>query len=165
MTVVARNPSRRLYFRGSTGRFAPTHPTDETRVHDPLLAGRRLAMRMIAWQAVATALAALAVTPFDARSALAVVSGGAAVTLGAALAAVLTYRGGVQPAGVVLVRWFAGVVGRWIIAGTLLVLALGTWRLPALPVLAGVVLALVAQVAGAMRRPTNSLRGSNLHGG
>lgn len=134
-------------------------------MHDPLLAGRRLATRAVAWQAGATTLAALAVTPFDARSALAVVCGGAAVTLGTALAAFLAYRGGVQPASVVLVRWFAGVVGRWIIAGTLLVLALGTWRLPALPVLAGVVLALVAQIAGALRRPTNSLRGSNPHGG
>lgn len=121
-------------------------------------------MHAIAFQAGATALAGLALTPFDARSALAVVSGGAAVTLGSALAAILTYRGGVQPAGIVLVRWFAGVVGRWIVAGTLLVLALGIWRLPALPVLVGVVLALVAQVVGAMRRPKNSLRGSN-HGG
>ena len=138
---------------------------DEIRVQDPLLAGRRLATRAIVWQAGATALAALAVTPFDARSALAVVSGGAAVILGSALAAILSYRGGVQPATVVLVRWFAGVVGRWIVTGTLLVLALGTWRLPALPVLAGVVLALVAQVVGAARRPKNSLRGSNPHGG
>lgn len=121
-------------------------------MHDPLLAGRRLATRAIAWQAGATALAAAVVLPLGAHRALAVAAGGAAVTLGAAAAAWLAWRGGVQGANVVLARWFAGVVARWVVVGTVLVLALGTWRLPALPVLAGVVLALVAQVAAASRR-------------
>lgn len=121
-------------------------------MHDPLLAGRRLATRAIAWQAGATALAALAAVPLGAHRALAVAAGGAAVTLGAAAAAWLAWRGGVQPAHAVLARWFAGVVVRWMLAGAVLALALGTWRLPALPVLAGVVLALLAQVAATLRR-------------
>lgn len=121
-------------------------------MHDPLLAGRRLATRAIAWQAGATALASLATLLLGARHALGVAAGGAAVVLGTAAAAWLAWRGGVQPANAVLLRWFAGVVARWMLAGTVLVLALGTWRLPALPVLAGVVLALVAQAAVALRR-------------
>ena len=121
-------------------------------MHDPTNAGRRLASRAIAWQAGATMLAALAFLAHGAPSALAAAVGGGAVVAGAVVAAWLSYRGGVQPATVVLVRWFAGVVARWVVALLVLVLGLGVWRLPALPLLAGVVLALAAQGLAALRR-------------
>ncbi|HZX79630.1 MAG TPA: hypothetical protein VFE72_01585, partial [Lysobacter sp.] len=60
--------------------------------------------------------------------------------------------GGIQPATVVLVRWFAGVVVRWIVVLAGLVIGLGVWRLPALPLLAGVAVALAAQGLVALRR-------------
>ena len=117
-----------------------------------MTAGRRLASRAIGWQAGATALAALAFSLRGAPEALAVLVGGGAVVLGSLLAAWLSYRGGVQPATVVLVRWFAGVVVRWIAVLVVLVLGFGIWRLPPLPLLAGVAVALAAQGLVALRR-------------
>lgn len=144
--------ARVLYFRGFTGPFAYPPQTDESCVHDPTNAGRRLASRAIVWQVGATALAALAFLAYDATSALAAALGGGAVATGTGAAAWLSYRGGVQPATVVLVRWFAGVAVRWIVVLGGVLFGLAVWRLPALPLLAGVALALAAQGLVALRR-------------
>ncbi|MFD0326574.1 hypothetical protein [Lysobacter gummosus] len=61
--------------------------TDETRVHDPMSAGRRLASRAIAWQAGATALASLAFFSLGAMHALAAAVGGGAAVAGSFVAA------------------------------------------------------------------------------
>ena len=73
--------------------------TDESRVHDPLSAGRRLASRATAWQAGAAALVALAFLPFGAPSALAAAVGGGAIVAGSVVAALMALGGGIQPAG------------------------------------------------------------------
>jgi F0F1-type ATP synthase assembly protein I len=117
-----------------------------------MTAGRRLALRAIVWQVVATTLVALAFLPLDAAYAVAAVAGGLAVAVAHATAAWLSYRGGVQPAGVVLSRWFIGVLVRWMVVLVALVLCFGVWRLAPLPVLAGAVAALLGQGAVALRR-------------
>lgn len=121
-------------------------------MHDPINAGRRLALRAIVWQLGATVLAAMACLGIGAPEALAAAVGGGAVAVANAVAAWLSYRGGVQPATVVLVRWFAGVAVRWIVVLGGLMVALAAWRLPALPLLAGVAVALAAQGLIALRR-------------
>jgi ATP synthase protein I len=117
-----------------------------------MTAGRRLASRAIAWQSVATTLAALALLAHGAASALAALVGGGAVVAGTLAAAWISYRGGVQPANVVLVRWFAGVVTRWAVVLLVLLLGFAVWRLPELALLAGVAIALAAQGLCALRR-------------
>lgn len=117
-----------------------------------MTAGRRLASRAIAWQIGATTLAALAFFAHGAASALAALAGGGAVAAGTLAAAWLSYRGGVQPANVVLVRWFAGVMVRWAVVLLVLLLGFAVWRLPSLALLAGVAIALVAQGLCALRR-------------
>lgn len=117
-----------------------------------MTAGRRLASRAIAWQVGATALVALAFLARGVDSALAAAVGGGAVVAGALAAAWLSYRGGVQPANVVLVRWFAGVMVRWVVVLLALLLGFAVWRLPSLALLAGVAVALAAQGLGALRR-------------
>ena len=117
-----------------------------------MTAGRRLASRAIVWQIGATTLAALAFLALGAASALAALVGGGAVVAGTLAAAWLSYRGGVQPANVVLVRWFAGVMVRWVVVLVVLLLGFAVWRLPSLALLAGVALALAAQGLGALRR-------------
>lgn len=118
-----------------------------------LSVARRTAVRASVWQLGAVLLLAsvlwLAASPAHAGAALA---GGLAMTLGSALSAWLMVGGGVSPAGVVLGRWFLGMVAKWVVVSTGVGLALAAWRLPALPVLGGVVLALVVNVLVATRR-------------
>jgi F0F1-type ATP synthase assembly protein I len=117
-----------------------------------MMAGRRLASRAIVWQAGATALVVLVFLVSEAAHALAAAAGGLAIVAAHAAAAWLSYRGGVQPAGAVLVRWFVGVLVRWAVVLVALVLCFGVWRLAPLPVLAGAVAALLGQGAVALRR-------------
>jgi F0F1-type ATP synthase assembly protein I len=109
--------------------------TDETRVHDPLSAGRRLASRAIAWQAGATALTALAFYSLGAPSALAAAVGGGAAVAGNLAAARMALGGGVQPAGSAIGRLLLGVIFKWVAVLTVLGLGMAVWRLPPLPML------------------------------
>lgn len=121
-------------------------------MHDPLSAGRRLAIRTIAWQAGTTALLALGFLVKGAPQALAVVMGGGAVLAGAAIAARFMVGGGVRSAESVLLRWFAGMALKWVVVLAVLFCSLAVWRLPPLPLLLGILVALVAQVYGSSRR-------------
>ena len=118
-----------------------------------LSAARRTAVRASVWQVAAVLVLAgvfgLAAGP---AHALAVLVGGAAMVLGSALAAWFMVGGGVNPAGVVLGRWFLGMVAKWLVVGIALWLGLAVWRVPALPLLAGLVVALLAHVAASTRR-------------
>lgn len=119
-----------------------------------LSVARRTAVRASAWQAVAVlvlaAVVGLAAGPAHASGVLA---GGLAMLLGSALAAWFMVGGGVNPAGVVLGRWFLGMVAKWLVVGLALWLGLAVWRVPALPLLAGLVVALLAHVIASTRRP------------
>ncbi len=120
--------------------------TDETRVHDPLSAGRRLASRAIAWQAGATALVALAFYSEGASFALAAAIGGGAAVAGSLVAARMALGGGVQPAGMAVGRLLAGVIFKWVAVLTVFGLGLAWWRLPPLPMLVGLLAATLAFV-------------------
>lgn len=115
-------------------------------MHDPLSAGRRLASRATAWQAGATALAALAFLLHGAPSALAAAVGGGAVVAGGAAAALVALGGGAQPAGAAMGRLLAGVMLKWVVVFAVLALGLAGLKLPPLPMLVGVLAATLAFV-------------------
>ena len=109
-------------------------------------AGRRLAQRTLAWQVVAAVLVALAFLPKGMPEALAALAGGLALLLGNWLSARIALGGGVAPAAAALGRLLAGVLVKWLVVAVVLALALGVFRWPALPVLAGVAAAVLANV-------------------
>lgn len=116
--------------------------------------GRRLAQRAIAWQAVATVLVALAFLAKGPSPALGVVVGGGAVTLAAWASAAVAFGGGVAPAaGTAFARLLLGMALKWVLVLVVLGLALAVFRLPGLPLLAGVIAATLALVlANSIRR-------------
>ena len=111
--------------------------------------GRRLARRAIIWQAAAVAVAALAFLAKGAEWALAVAVGGAAIAVGAWLSSVIAST-------VALARLMAGVAVKWVVVVGVLLLGIALAGLPPLPMVVGVVVALVAQLlamAGPAPRP------------
>jgi len=122
-------------------------------VSNPIAAGRRLAQRAIAWQAVATVLVALAFLAKGLPWVLAVLVGGGAVTLAAWLSARVALGGGVSPAGSAFARLLLGMALKWFVVLVAVVIALGPLRLPGIPLLAGVIAATLALVlANSIRR-------------
>ena len=118
--------------------------------------GRRLARRAIIWQTAAVAVAALAFLAKGADWALAVAVGGAAIAVGAWLSSVIALGGGISPSTVALARLMAGVAVKWVVVVGVLLLGIALAGLPPLPMLVGVVVALVAQLlamAGPAPRP------------
>jgi F0F1-type ATP synthase assembly protein I len=113
------------------------------RVHDPIAAGRRAALRAVAVQGLVVALLAAVFLAGDAREALAVGVGGLALVLGNALSAVVALSG-IVPAPVAFGRLLLAAMGKWLVAIVVLATALAIWRLPALPLLAGLVAGLLA---------------------
>ena len=113
---------------------------------NPIAAGRRLAQRATAWQAVATVLVALAFLAKGLPSVLAALVGGGAVTLAAWLSALVALGGGVSPAGTAFARLLMGMALKWLLVLVAIVIALGLFRLPGLPLMAGVIAATLALV-------------------
>ena len=109
-------------------------------------AGRRLTLRVVANQAVATLLTAVACLMIGSRDALAALAGGGAMTLGSLGAAWGAFGGGVVGAGMALGRLLLGTAVKWLVVAVGLYLAMAVWRLPAVPVLAGAALAAAAFV-------------------
>lgn len=107
-------------------------------------AGRRLALRAVGCQLIAVMLVALAFLLQGPGAALAAAVGGSGVALGNALAARVALGGGVVAAGAAFVRLLAATLLKWLLAITVLAIALVVWRLAPLPMLAGFAVALVA---------------------
>ena len=116
------------------------------RVLNSAAAGRRLALRVVAVQALATLLTALACLMIGPRAALAALAGGGSMTLGSLVAAWGAFGGGVVGGGVALGRLLLGTAVKWLVVALGLYLAMAVWRLPAVPVLAGAALAATAFV-------------------
>ncbi|HUH90012.1 MAG TPA: hypothetical protein VLZ76_05045 [Lysobacter sp.] len=146
LLAVAANIRGLYNSAASSGERLPTLLTDEPSVHDPMSAGRRLALRAIAFQAGATALTTLAFLAHGVPSALGAVMGGGAVVAGGGVATLVALGGGVQPAGTVIGRLLAGVILKWLVVFAVLALGLAGFKLPPLPMLAGVVATTLAFV-------------------
>ena len=119
-------------------------------------AGRRLALRVVAYQAIATLLTALACLTIAPRAALAALAGGGAMTLGSLAAAWGAFGGGVVGGGAALGRLLLGTAVKWLLVALGLYLAMAVWQLPAVPVLAGAALAAAAFMFAARRGTTRT---------
>jgi len=108
--------------------------------------GWRQALRVVAYQAVATLLAAAACLVLGPRAAMAALVGGGAMVLGSLLAAWGAFGGGVAGAGTALGRLLLGTALKWMVVAGGLYLAMAVWRLPAVPALAGAAFAAAAFV-------------------
>lgn len=109
-------------------------------------AGRRLVLRAAVWQTVAVLLVALLFLLRGVPHAVAAAIGGLAIVVGALLAAWMAFGGGVLGAVSAVLRLVAGVVVKWVVVIGVLVVGAGLYKLPPLPLLAGVITGLVAQV-------------------
>ncbi|MCY7354549.1 MAG: ATP synthase subunit I [Lysobacter sp.] len=112
-------------------------------MHDPIAAGRRFALKAVAIQAIVGVPVALAFFAQGPRHALAAGIGGLAMVLGNALAA-NTALAGIVPARVALGRLLLGLVSKWVVAISIFAVGLVVWRLPPLPMLAGLAVGLLA---------------------
>ena len=112
-------------------------------------ANRRLAIRMVAVQAVVALLVALAFLVEDARAALAAAIGGGAVAMGSLLMAWRAMFGRAVSAGQALGQLIGGLFLKWFVVLGALYVSLARLGLPPLPLLAG----LVATMAAAFLTP------------
>ena len=117
-----------------------------------VVAGRRLALRAAAIQLLVVALMAGLSLLWGLPHALAAALGGAAVVLGGLVAARIALGGGVSGAGTAMTRLMLGMVLKWVVVIGVLLVGLGAWKLPPLPLLAGLLAGLVAQVLAVARR-------------
>lgn len=116
-------------------------------MHDPIAASRRSALRAVAVQAAVALPVALAFLAGDGvRAAMAAATGTLALALGTSLATLLSLRGAV-PARFAFAALLAGTMAKWLVVFVALGIALRVWRLPPLPMLAGMVAGLVAWLA------------------
>ncbi len=109
-------------------------------------AGRRLAQRTAATQALVTLATALACLMSGREAALGALLGGGAMTLGGLVAAWSAFGGGVQGAGMALGRLLLGLAAKWVVVVVGVFLAIAVWHLPALAVLGGAAMAAVAML-------------------
>lgn len=117
-------------------------------MQNSIAAGRRLAIRVVAAQAAATALVAAGFAWRGWDDALAVLAGGGVVVVGTVVLALRLFAGAPAAAGTVLARMIVGNLLRWCVIGVGLYLAMVVARLPGLPVLAGLIAALLPQLFG-----------------
>ena len=114
-----------------------------SRVMNSAAAGRRLALRAMAYQMAAVVLVALGFLIQGVTAAIAALLGGTSVVLGSALAANIALGGGVVPARSAFMKLVLGTGIKWLVVMTIFALALGVGRLPPLPLLAGLAVALI----------------------
>lgn len=108
--------------------------------------GRRLALRAAAWQLLAALLVAVLFLAWGVPQALAAAAGAGAMLAGGLAASRLAFGGGVLPGAAAMWRLVLGLMVKWLVVFAVLALGIGVWNLPPLPLVAGLVVALVAQV-------------------
>ena len=72
--------------------------------------------------------------------------------LGGVVVARIALGGGVIGAGTAMMRLLAGMVLKWAVVFGVLLVGLGAWKLPPLPLVAGLLTGLVAQALTVIRR-------------
>jgi len=147
LLAVARKIAPLLYFCGFAGPF-PARLRKASTVHDPIAAGRSAAARAVAIEVAAVGAVAALYLVQGWRSAAGAAAGGLAMVAGHALAAAVSFGGGIQPARLAFARLLLGVMGKWLVAMAGVGLALEVWRLPPLPVVVGLVAGVMAYLVG-----------------
>jgi ATP synthase protein I len=107
-------------------------------------ANRRLAIRTVTVQALVATAIALAFLAVGTREALAAALGGGAVSLGSFILGWRAMPGVAWSAGQVLSRMVSGLLLKWFVVVAALYLGLAQWGLPPVPLLCGLVGALLA---------------------
>lgn len=102
---------------------------------------------MVVWQLGVSLLVAALFLIKAWQSALGALMGGVIVMLGTALMAWRVFGGGHADAGATLRRVLFGMAMKWAVVGVGFYVLVAHWRLPPLPVLAGVIAALIVYVA------------------
>ena len=115
-------------------------------MRDPISAHRRAIARAVAPQAIATGLAAVAALVQGVEWSLGVLAGGVAVIAGGWLSTRRALGGGVGPGTTALLRLMAAMLAKWVVVVAVLLAAVAWAGWPALAVLAGTLVALVAQI-------------------
>lgn len=108
--------------------------------------GRRLAQRAIIWQVAVTVALSAAFLFKGMPWAVAAMVGGSSVVLGVWISTWVALGGKVGPAGAAMGRLLAGMMLKWLLISLVIAVAMGVFRLPALPILAGVVVSVLASV-------------------
>lgn len=109
-----------------------------------LTANRRLALRMVAFQALVATVVAMAFLLQDARSAMSAAMGGGAVTVGSMVLAWRSMFGPAYSAGLALARLVSGLLLKWFVVLGVVYIALVRLGLPPLPLFVGMVVAMAA---------------------
>ena len=117
-----------------------------------VVAGQRKALRDAAFQLLVVLLVAGLFLFWGVPQALAAALGGVAMVLGGLLVARIALGGGVVGAGTAMMRLLAGMVLKWAVVFGVLLVGLGAWKLPPLPLVAGLLTGLVAQALTVIRR-------------
>ena len=117
-----------------------------------VVAGQRKALRAAALQLLVVLLVAALFLLRGVPQALAAALGGVAMVLGGLAVARIALGGGVVGAGTAMMRLLAGMVLKWAVVFGVLLVGLGAWKLPPLPLVAGLLTGLVAQALTVIRR-------------
>jgi len=121
-------------------------------LRDPISAHRRALAQAVVPQVIATVLAAAAALLLRGGVwSLGVLAGGVAIIAGSWLSQRLALGGGVAPGASALLRILGGVAVKWVVVIALLLAAVAWAGWPAVAVLAGTLVALVAQVVALAR--------------
>jgi len=113
-----------------------------------IAAGRRLALRVVLAQVGVTLLVAAGFLLQGWHSGLGVLAGGGVVALGTAVLALRMFAAGPSGAGTVLARMIVGNLLKWIVIVGGVYLAMAKVGLPGMPVISGMIAALLPQLLG-----------------
>jgi F0F1-type ATP synthase assembly protein I len=111
-------------------------------------------MRAVSIQALVAVLVAAVFLIQGPRAALGAAVAGLAMVAGNVLVANTALGGGIQPAGAALSRLILGVAGKWLVVLVVFGVGLAAWRLPALPMLAGLAAGVLANLVAMNLRKT-----------
>ena len=112
----------------------------ELKVLNSLDTGRRLALRIIMWQAIGAVLVGVMLLPWGVRAGLAAVAGALLVMLGTLLHSMRVFVG-MQGVGLALGRMLTGMILKWMTIVCGLFVILTQFRLPPLAVVLGLMVA------------------------
>jgi ATP synthase protein I len=117
-------------------------------MQNSIAAGRRLAIRVVCAQLGVTLLVAAGFAFADWRSGVAALCGGSVVAVATSVLALRMFAAGPSSAGMVFARMIVGNMLKWGVIAIGLYLTMVKAGLPGLPVMCGVIAALVPQLLG-----------------